>query len=38
MRSEALAHAHEALDLSRKLGMVQELAQAEALLTRLGDA
>jgi LuxR family glucitol operon transcriptional activator len=36
MRSEALAHAHEALELSRKLGMVQEQAQAEALLAQLG--
>jgi tetratricopeptide (TPR) repeat protein len=37
MRSEALAHAHEALDLSRKLGMVQELAQAEALLAKIAE-
>ncbi len=38
MHAEALAHAHEALDLSRKLGMVHELAQAEALLAQLGAA
>jgi len=35
MPAEALAHAQQALDLGRKLGMVQELAQAEALLARL---
>jgi tetratricopeptide (TPR) repeat protein len=38
MRAEALAHVQEALDVSRKLGMVQELAQAEALLAKLADA
>ncbi len=35
MPAEALAHAQRALDLSRKLGMVQELAQAEALIARI---
>jgi LuxR family glucitol operon transcriptional activator len=38
MRSDALAHVHEALDLSRKLGMVHELAQAEALLATLAES
>lgn len=37
MRSEALAHAQEALDLSRKLGMVQEVVQSEALLAKLTE-
>jgi LuxR family glucitol operon transcriptional activator len=32
----ALEHAREAIDWSRKLGMVQEQAQAEVLLSRLG--
>jgi tetratricopeptide (TPR) repeat protein len=35
MPADAQTHAQEALDLSRKLGMVQEQAQAEALLGRL---
>ena len=34
-RGIALHHAREALDWSRKLGMVQEMAQAEALVNRL---
>jgi LuxR family glucitol operon transcriptional activator len=35
--TEALEYAHEALEWSRKLGMVQERAQSEALLARLGS-
>ena len=31
----ALEHAGEALEWSRKLGMAQEQAQAEAIVTRL---
>ena len=34
--AEAIEYAREALEWSRKLGMVQERAQAEALLARLG--
>jgi tetratricopeptide (TPR) repeat protein len=36
--SKALAFAHEALEWARKLGMVQEWAEAEALLVRLDTA
>jgi tetratricopeptide (TPR) repeat protein len=35
-QAAALEHAREALEWSRKLGMVQELAQAEAIARRLG--
>jgi tetratricopeptide (TPR) repeat protein len=34
-RSTAISYARESLDWSRKLGLVQELAQAEALMRRL---
>jgi hypothetical protein len=36
-RAAALEYAREALEWSRKLGMVQEQAQAEAILGRLED-
>jgi hypothetical protein len=32
---DALFHAHEALEWSKRLGMVQEQAQAEAIIARL---
>jgi hypothetical protein len=32
---ESLAHAQEALDWSKRLGMLQEQAQAEAIIARL---
>jgi hypothetical protein len=35
-RTTALEYAGEALEWSRKLGMVQEQAQAEAIIQRLG--
>ena len=35
-QAAALEYAREALEWSRKLGMAQERAQAEALLERLG--
>jgi tetratricopeptide (TPR) repeat protein len=34
-RAKALTHAHEALEWSKRLGMVKERVQAEAIITRL---
>jgi hypothetical protein len=36
-RDSAEAHARQALDLFRRLGMKRQQAAAEALLARLGD-